>query len=102
MLGTPARAVRAEVPQEGSTMDDLPQAEHCAQMLAALASPVRLRIVRLLCADQRTAPEIAELLGISLANAAHHLGRLREAGLIRARQEGRSTFYGLSQETGSD
>jgi DNA-binding transcriptional ArsR family regulator len=59
-----------------------------AEVLAALASPCRLEMVRLLADGERDVTDIASRLSISVANTSHHLGRLRHAGLVLARRDG--------------
>ena len=77
-------------------MPDPIQPEQCAQSLAALAAPERLRIVRLLSAGPRNVSEIAEHLGMALVNVSHHLSVLRHAGLLDKRKQGRFVVYSLS------
>jgi DNA-binding transcriptional ArsR family regulator len=65
-------------------------------MLAALAAPERLRIVRYLRAGPRNVTEIADLLEVPSVNASHHLTKLRDVGLIQSRKEGRCVVYSLA------
>jgi DNA-binding transcriptional ArsR family regulator len=44
----------------------------------------------------RTTQDIARQLAVTSGNVSHHLGRLRGAGLVEARREGRIMFYALS------
>jgi DNA-binding transcriptional ArsR family regulator len=71
-------------PVTGSSCD----AERVAAVMAALASPWRIEIVRLLAEDELDVTDIAERLGLSVANTSHHLGRLRQAGLVTSRRDG--------------
>jgi DNA-binding transcriptional ArsR family regulator len=64
---------------------DLPSVMH------ALADPTRLRMVAVLDGGaERSCAELAEQVGTAMAKSttSHHLSVLREAGLIRTRQEG--------------
>ena len=77
---------------------DETRAEAMAPVLAALADPVRLRIVSMLLA----APEgsfcgcdLEEPLGLSQPTVSHHLKVLREAGLIRGERRGRWVHYSV-------
>jgi DNA-binding transcriptional ArsR family regulator len=76
-------------------MKDLIQSQRCAEMLAALAAPERLRIIRFLRGGPRHVTEIAELLHIPPVNAAHHLSKLHDAGLIQRSKQGRFAVYSL-------
>lgn len=74
------------------------QPERCAQLLAALAAPERLRIVRLLADGERNVTQIVEAVGVAPLNVSHHLTVLKTAGLIRGQKRGRFVWYAL--ETG--
>lgn len=63
--------------------------------LRALADPTRREILQLLRAGDRSAGEIAERFPMTAASVSHHLGVLREAGLVSAVREGRSIIYSL-------
>jgi DNA-binding transcriptional ArsR family regulator len=63
-------------------------AERAAAVMGALASPWRIEIVRLLADDELDVTDIAERLDLSVANTSHHLGRLRQAGLVISRRAG--------------
>ncbi|HLG00502.1 MAG TPA: metalloregulator ArsR/SmtB family transcription factor [Acidimicrobiia bacterium] len=62
--------------------------ERTAEVLAALASPHRLEVVALLAEGDLPVSEVARRLGLSVANASHHLARLRRPGLVATRREG--------------
>lgn len=67
----------------------------CAKMLAALAAPERLKIVRYLAGGTHTVTEIVEMLSIAAVNVSHHLTVLKHAGLIRGVKRGRFVDYSL-------
>lgn len=71
------------------------QPRRCAELLAALASPDRLRIVRFLADGAHNVTEIAEALGIEAVNASHHLKVLKVSGLVEDTKKGRFVWYGL-------
>lgn len=71
------------------------QPRHCARQLRAVAHPERLRIIQCLMAGPRHVSEIAGALGTEIANASHHLGVLRDAGLIDDEKQGRFVLYRL-------
>jgi DNA-binding transcriptional ArsR family regulator len=77
-------------------MDEFIQPQHCADMLGALAAPERLRIIRFLRDGSRTVGEIADLLQVPTVNASHHLTKLREAGLVSSKKQGRCVVYSLA------
>ncbi len=64
-------------------------------LLKALADESRLRILGLLASGERSVEELAELLDLRSPTVSHHLGKLREAGLVSARAEGTTHHHRL-------
>lgn len=62
---------------------------------AALADPTRRRIVELLAESERTAGAIAAEFPASRPGISRHLRVLREHGLVRVREAGRTRIYAL-------
>jgi DNA-binding transcriptional ArsR family regulator len=71
------------------------QPDRCAEMLAALAAPERLKIVRFLADGPQNVTDIAEMLAIPAVNVSHHLTVLKIAKLIRGKKAGRFVHYSL-------
>jgi DNA-binding transcriptional ArsR family regulator len=63
----------------------------------ALADPTRQEIMTLICCREMSVGDIVEAVGVSQPTVSHHLAILREAGLVRMRNEGKHTFYSLNQ-----
>jgi DNA-binding transcriptional ArsR family regulator len=82
-------------PVEAPVAKDPLQPKRCAELLAALAAPERLRIVRFLRDGPRNVTEIAEMLKAPAVNVSHHLTVLRHAGLIKNEKRGRFVLYSL-------
>ncbi len=73
-----------------------------ADMLAALGTEPRLRIVRLLLKahpDGLVVGEIGAELGIPASTLSHHLDKLKNEGLVVARREGTFLRYSARTET---
>jgi DNA-binding transcriptional ArsR family regulator len=67
------------------------------QLLKALAHPLRLRVVdRLGHLGPAPVSALAAELGVPMPELSNHLKRLRDAGLVTARREGRHAVYELS------
>ncbi|MBN2386896.1 MAG: winged helix-turn-helix transcriptional regulator [Anaerolineales bacterium] len=64
----------------------------------ALADETRQKIMTLCCCAWISVGEIVEQLQVTQPTVSHHLGVLREAGLVEAREEGKQTFYRLNQK----
>ncbi len=69
--------------------------QRCAQLLAALAAPERLKIIRFLADGPHHVSEIADMLAVPAVNVSHHLNVLKQARLIRGRKKGRFVHYSL-------
>jgi DNA-binding transcriptional ArsR family regulator len=64
-----------------------------AQLLAALANPIRLRIIRQLLNDTACVTDFVDALDVEQPKVSQHLAVLRTAGMIRCRAEGRKRCY---------
>ena len=71
------------------------QPSRCAELLAALAAPERLKIVRFLADGPHTVTEIAEMLDVPAVNVSHHLSVLKHARLVAGDKRGRFVWYSL-------
>ena len=67
-----------------------------ASICRTLSNPKRLEILNLLRQSEFSVTEIADQLGISLANASQHLAILRDKGVVMTRREGVSVYYRIS------
>ena len=63
----------------------------------ALADDTRQRIMRVCCCEWLSVTEIVEKMKVTQPTVSHHLAVLREAGLVKIREEGKQTFYTLNQ-----
>jgi len=64
--------------------------------LKALSDPTRLRIVALLEKDELSVNELQEITRLGQSRISTHLGMLSDCDLVRARREGKRTFYKLN------
>lgn len=70
--------------------------EKAANMLKAIAHPVRITIIRFLeDGKKRTVTEIHRKLKIEQATASHHLVILKDRGVLSSSREGKNTWYYL-------
>ena len=73
--------------------------EKAANMLKAIAHPVRISIVGYLeDGKKRTVTEIHKQLGIEQSAASHHLVILKDRGVLSSRREGKNTWYFLKHQ----
>lgn len=66
--------------------------------LQALAEETRLSIVRLLSNGERCVCELQDELGAAQSRLSFHLRKLKEAGLVDDRRDGRWVYYRLVPE----
>lgn len=76
----------------------LPEPDFTAQaeVAKALAHPHRLALMRQIALSECSVEQLAELTGLSLANASQHLQQLKRAGCVATRRDGKRVFYRLS------
>jgi len=73
--------------------------ERAANMLKAIAHPIRISIVGYLeDGKKRTVTEIHKHLGIEQSATSHHLGILKDRGVLASKREGKNTSYFLKHE----
>jgi len=73
--------------------------ETAANMLKAIAHPIRITILNYLDDGKRlTVTEIHELLQIEQSTTSHHLGILKDKGVLSSKREGKNTYYFLKHE----
>jgi DNA-binding transcriptional ArsR family regulator len=63
-----------------------------------LAATVRLHIVWLLAISERDVTSLAEEVGATVQAVSQHLAKLRRAGLVQARRDGRRQVYLVSDQ----
>ncbi|SCL40685.1 DNA-binding transcriptional regulator, ArsR family [Micromonospora pallida] len=69
------------------------QVEAATEMLRMLADGTRLRLMRLLTDGEHDVTTLVTALGVARPAVSQHLAKLRLAGLVTARREGRRSLY---------
>jgi len=72
--------------------------EAAAVALGMLADPTRLRLMAALLAGERDVTRLTAAVGAARPTVSQHLAKLRLAGLVVARRDGRRVFYTLADE----
>jgi ArsR family transcriptional regulator len=65
-------------------------------VLQLLGEPTRVRLLALLSRHELAVADLVLVLDLAQSRVSQHLGKLRDAGLLRDRREGTSTYYALS------
>jgi len=68
----------------------------CVEALNLLGDESRLRLCALLRERELCVSDLVKVTGISQSRVSTHLGRLREAGIVRDRRQGAQSFYTLA------
>jgi DNA-binding transcriptional ArsR family regulator len=69
-----------------------------ATVFEVLAEPTRRRIIELLGEREHAVGELVDQLGLSQPGVSKHLKVLREADLVRVRQDAQRRWYGINPE----
>lgn len=75
------------------------QLETAANMLKAMAHPMRIAIMNMLDESKElSVTQIHEKLDIEQSTASHHLGILKDKGILFSKREGKNTLYSIKHE----
>lgn len=74
-------------------------ANHAAEVLRAVAHPIRLQIVEALEEGELSVGEIAETIGEKQAITSQQLNTMKDKGIVRSRREGTRVFYRIENES---
>ena len=74
--------------------------KYMTRFLAVLADATRLRLIRLLLREELCVCELVDALRIRQYKVSRHLARLRAAGLVEARRNGRWMYYSIGRRAG--
>lgn len=79
-------------------MDRFGSLSRYVETLALLGDESRLRLCALLAERELCVTDLVRVTGIAQSRVSTHLGRMRDAGLLRDRRNGAQTFYGLAKD----
>jgi len=72
------------------------QLQTAAEMLKAIAHPIRMSILGILEDEKKlSVTEIHEKINIEQSTASHHLGILKDKGVLCSERVGKKTYYKL-------
>ncbi|HQU05509.1 MAG TPA: metalloregulator ArsR/SmtB family transcription factor, partial [Acidocella sp.] len=73
-------------------------AGQASEVLKSLANPHRLMILCQLIEAERSVGELAAFLDLRSSTVSQHLALLRRDGLVAARRDGQTIWYGIASE----
>lgn len=76
----------------------MPDLTATTDLLRLLGDPTRVRLLSLLALEELSVAELTDATRLVQSRVSTHLGRLREAGLLRLRPAGASTYYAMDAE----
>lgn len=74
-------------------------AQKVADVLKAIAHPVRLRIVELLEDDEKCVSEIVDSLGGKQSITSQQLNMMKDKGVLACRREGAKIYYRIENKS---
>ena len=75
-------------------MEELdPVFNRVAAYFRVLSEPMRLRIMHVICQEEKTVSQIVEATGATQTNVSRHLSRMFESGAFARRKEGSLVYY---------
>ncbi len=74
------------------------QTKQFARLLKALSGDIRLNIISYLASGEKCVCHIYEYFNLPQNLVSHHLGILRESGLIKDRKDGKWVYYSLNEQ----
>ena len=73
-------------------------AEHVAEVLKAIAHPIRVQIIELLQAGELCVGDIAETLGGKQAITSQQLNMMKDKGVLSCRRNGTRVYYRIENK----
>jgi len=73
-------------------------AEHVAEVMKAVAHPVRLGIIELLETKEMCVGDIVEAVGGKQAITSQQLNMMRDKGVLSSRRDGAKVYYRIENE----
>ena len=70
--------------------------ERAVRLLRAIGDEGRLRLVEILSRQEACVGDIAETMGERISTTSERLRRLRDAGLVASRREGKHKYYSVA------
>ena len=70
----------------------------CVEFCKALADDTRQRILEMLLEREMCVGDIVDAFSMSQPSISHHLGVLKQFGLVTSRKEGQQVFYAINRD----
>lgn len=76
--------------------------ERAVRLLRAIGDEGRLRVMEILSREESSVGDLAETMGERISTISERLRRLRDAGLVARRRQGKHRFYSVADKHVTD
>ena len=73
--------------------------EKAAELFGVLSTPVRLRILSVLCSGEKNVGQLLDSIDIAQPNMSQHLNIMYRSGIVAKRRQGAQVFYRIADES---
>jgi DNA-binding transcriptional ArsR family regulator len=91
-------ALKVARPLKANISDMEEKAGEAAELLAAMASPVRLLLLCAMVDGEKSVSELVARTQVTQSAVSQHLGKMRLQGLVAARRDGQVVYYKLANK----
>ncbi|HDZ88247.1 MAG TPA: ArsR family transcriptional regulator [Nitrospirae bacterium] len=67
-----------------------------AEVVKALANPIRLEIIETLGDGEKCVGELVDILGVSKASISQHINIMRNANVLKSRRDRNNVYYSIT------
>jgi DNA-binding transcriptional ArsR family regulator len=85
--------MRAAVKPQESAVESDQVFELAAEMFRVMSSPMRLKIISVLCNGEKNVSELLEAIETTQPNMSQHLNTLYQSGVLGKRRDGVQIYY---------
>lgn len=89
------------VPDAPADTDSAQVFERAAEVFALLGTPLRLRILNLLCRSEMNVGDLRTALGSAQPSVSQNLATLYRCGVLTRQRRGSQVFYGIHPSQGA-
>jgi DNA-binding transcriptional ArsR family regulator len=72
--------------------------DRAAALFAVLSTPVRLRIISVLCQGEKNVGQLRAQIDVAQPNMSQHLNIMYRSGILGKRRQGAQMFYRIADE----
>jgi len=85
--------------ESNDSLDSQKVFEMAAELFGALSSPVRLKVLNMLCDGERSVSELLAKIDTTQPNLSQHLNLMYRSGILSRKKFGTQVIYKISSKT---